>query len=231
MATILTGSIVSEIRGSVGSETYSRNAFGAYVKARVAPANPNTVPQQDARARLAAAVTAWQGLSEVDRLSYISEAAGRSNINRLGVKIRVTGYQLFITQHIMYDRAGVSFVAGVSAPIRPSINQSSSIVTSASAMNTTVEYSGSITGSHLFIFATPPRSSSQVSFNPSKARFLREFSSFDGSTTRGFLFAWQTIYGPSADHIGDITTVGIRTASLLDGLYSEPMFFNSLIAA
>ena len=98
MANIITGSIVSEIRGSVGTESYSRNAYGPYVKARVAPSNPNTVPQQQAKLRMSEAVAAWQSLTNSERDMYISAARDRRSKNRLGLDVRVTGYTLFLKQ-------------------------------------------------------------------------------------------------------------------------------------
>lgn len=70
MANIRTGSIVSDIRGKVGTEIYSRNRGGAYVKAYAAPTNPNSPNQQVRRGYLAAAITGWTNLSTQDRNAW-----------------------------------------------------------------------------------------------------------------------------------------------------------------
>ena len=61
MARIL-GSLVGDIRGSIGGMTYSRNVSGAYVRARVKPKNPQSVRQMISRYRFGAISQLWRTL-------------------------------------------------------------------------------------------------------------------------------------------------------------------------
>lgn len=70
MANIRAGSIIADIRGKVGTEVYSRNREGPYVKAFTSPVQPNTTPQLNNRAFMQSAVAAWQALSESERLLW-----------------------------------------------------------------------------------------------------------------------------------------------------------------
>ncbi len=85
MATIQTGSIVSDIRGSVGTETYSRNRSGLYVKARANPAQPASVHRDAAQAAFTTLTQAWSGtLTEAQRFTWRQYAKVWKAPNRLG---------------------------------------------------------------------------------------------------------------------------------------------------
>lgn len=55
------------------------------------PTNPNTFPQQVQRAKLATAVSVWQGLTEQEKQVYNRNALGKP----------LSGYQLFCKEYIL----------------------------------------------------------------------------------------------------------------------------------
>lgn len=59
MANIRAGSIVADIRGSVGTETYARNRYGPYVRNRITPTDHKTAAQLACRAAMTALSQAW----------------------------------------------------------------------------------------------------------------------------------------------------------------------------
>ena len=96
MAHLTEGVIISEIRGSIGSRTFSKNAYGPYVKKKLVQTNPNTGFQITARQRFADAVALWQNYSQVQRQFWHDQAKDRCVVNSLGKRFRPTGYNLFI---------------------------------------------------------------------------------------------------------------------------------------
>lgn len=62
MARILS-SLIGDLRGSIGGQTYSRNKAGAFIRQRVKPVNPQTVIQQQARFRFGNMSILYQSLS------------------------------------------------------------------------------------------------------------------------------------------------------------------------
>ena len=70
MARIKTGSIVSDISGKVGTEIYSRNKGGPYVKNWAAPTIPFSTFRDQARNALKDANTAWNNSTESQRVSW-----------------------------------------------------------------------------------------------------------------------------------------------------------------
>lgn len=97
MASISLGSVVADIRGSIGTTVYSRNLGGAYTKARVTPTNPKSPAQQTVRASWKTCSQAWgQVLSEQQRQQWDVYASTQTVTNRIGVVKNPTGFQSFI---------------------------------------------------------------------------------------------------------------------------------------
>lgn len=231
MATIITGSIVAEIRGSVGSETYSRNAYGAYVKTRTSPTNPNTTPQQNARTRMSNAVAAWQSLSMAEQHDYITEARNRTEQNRLGLPRRVTGYTLFLRQYISCVRAGITPLTSVQAKALPDVMRPSVLTFSESALSFLNQFAVTDAAIKGFLFATPYRPSSQVSFNPSTARLISVLNSASGTNAVNFTSAYTAVFGALAGHAGDLISIALPTVRMLSAEYSAQLWHTDQIAA
>ncbi|GAI26829.1 unnamed protein product, partial [marine sediment metagenome] len=53
------GGLVTDGRGSIAGNTFSRNHYGPYVRARVTPVNPNTAAQQLIRNAVAFLAAYW----------------------------------------------------------------------------------------------------------------------------------------------------------------------------
>ena len=107
MANIRTGSIVSDIRGKVGSEIYSRNRGGAYVKAYAAPVQPGNANQIAAQTNLSDAVAAWAALPESDRIKWDWLA---DQIKSKGVfeKKNSGGRSLFLSRYMNIASLGIT---------------------------------------------------------------------------------------------------------------------------
>lgn len=90
------GPMIGAASGSVGGQTFSHNRYGAYVRTRAIPTNPNTVPQQNARSRLATFSAAWQGLTSAQRLAWKSWANNNPIVNSLGAQQELTGQVAYV---------------------------------------------------------------------------------------------------------------------------------------
>lgn len=96
MAGIKTSALISDIRGSVGGNTFARNKAGLYVRARVKPSNPRSTLQQQRRAQASAATAAWGALSAQQRADWQAYAVNTSWTNRLGDSINIGGEAAFV---------------------------------------------------------------------------------------------------------------------------------------
>lgn len=101
MAVIQTGSIVSDIRGSVGNETYGRNQGGLYVRARAGPAGPPSAEQDKVTAAMTAVSQAWSNqLTDQNRADWRAYAHKYPEPNRWGHATQTNGYSRYIAAHI-----------------------------------------------------------------------------------------------------------------------------------
>ena len=119
MASIRTGSIVVDIRGSVGTQTYSRNAGGLFVRERVTPADPGSDEQLACRASMSAVSAAWSAtLSEAQREAWRSYAGQHPRNNKWGAPIYISGLAPFLRCNFTRHRldAAIPFEDPPSAP-------------------------------------------------------------------------------------------------------------------
>lgn len=100
MAIITPSSIISEIRGSVGDVTYSRNRSGAYAKSKLIQTNPDTVYQQLRRAALTEGVAAWQERTEEEFLEWVAYTQSTVATNSLASKFHRAAYNEFIARYV-----------------------------------------------------------------------------------------------------------------------------------
>lgn len=95
MATIKTGAVVTEIRGSLGGNVFSRNKGGAYVRQRVKPINPNTPKQAAVRGTFGTLQALWRSLTQAQQDEWKAATENYTAVNRVGDVIKYTPLQLF----------------------------------------------------------------------------------------------------------------------------------------
>lgn len=95
MAKIKFSAIVSDARGKIGGNVFSRNKAGAYIRTFVKPINPATSKQQTIRNRVQNLVVQWRGLTAALRLAWNNAAQSFPQTNKLGETYFLSGQQLF----------------------------------------------------------------------------------------------------------------------------------------
>lgn len=97
MALVKFGGGVIQMSGSIAGNTYARNRYGNYVRARTKPVNPNTTRQQLVRSAIALLTARWgQVLTAADRTAWNLYAASVAMKNRLGEVVFLTGFNHYI---------------------------------------------------------------------------------------------------------------------------------------
>lgn len=96
MAKFSPGAIISEIRGSVGNENYSRNRYGPIVRAKLTQPYSATALQVANRTRMQNAVSAWQALTDAERKAYSQFAMDHPFEDSLGQTKVYSGYTFFL---------------------------------------------------------------------------------------------------------------------------------------
>jgi hypothetical protein len=107
MALIKFGGGITEMRGSMGGNTYSRNRMGAYLRARTKPVNPNTDRQAAVRAAMALLTDRWgQVLTALQRTAWNLYGANVVMTNKLAESINLTGFNHYIRSNQWLARVG-----------------------------------------------------------------------------------------------------------------------------
>jgi len=97
MALIKLGGGITDIRGKMGGNVFSRNKGGNYIRANVRPCNPRSPLQNQRRAHMAHLTKYWSNtLTPQERVDWIAYAAGTAWTNKLGEAITINGMAAFL---------------------------------------------------------------------------------------------------------------------------------------
>lgn len=117
MALIKYGAVISEARGKEAGVIFSRNAYGAYLKQKVSPVNPNTSFQSAVRNRLAAIAQAYKDLNSAEKTEWTDFGAQQIRINRFGDQTAFTGFAAYIKCNQNLVNVGEDPITSPVAPI------------------------------------------------------------------------------------------------------------------
>lgn len=106
-----------QLSGSVGGVVASRNRYGAYLRNRTVPVNPNTPRQLDVRANFGAASIAWSSVSAGQRGGWESYANQTPLLNRLGESVTLSANAMFLRVNAFRLDCGASII--FDAPLTP----------------------------------------------------------------------------------------------------------------
>jgi len=97
MALVTYGAGVVQMSGSVAGVVHARNRFGNYIRPRTKPVNPMSFRQTKARATLMLLAEQWHEspMTDPKRGAWITYANSINWLNRLGVGVKLTGFDHF----------------------------------------------------------------------------------------------------------------------------------------
>lgn len=123
------GIAVSEARGSIGGQTFSRNRGGMYIRARATPTNTVTPARTVVRAQFANVSSGWRNvLNDVQRAAWDAWAElspDATTLNSLGETIRIGGKAAYQRLNLRLLQAGMTpvtdppTISGPAAPASP----------------------------------------------------------------------------------------------------------------
>ena len=95
------GDIVGQASGSLRSNTYSHNRFGAYVRNRTIPVNPQSARQSTVRTLMQSLTNLWGGtLTSEQRAQWATYGDNVEVINRLGDTVKLTGLNHYVRSNL-----------------------------------------------------------------------------------------------------------------------------------
>lgn len=150
--------------GSMGATVYSHNRYGAYIRARSVPVNPNTDRQVVVRNALRNLSISWENtLTPAQRAAWNDYGANVTWKNRLGDSVKLTGASHYIRSNALLLQSGLAPIDD--APVIFNIGRAEQglgvIASEATQLITydVVEEAdwASETGGHQFLFAGLPQ--------------------------------------------------------------------------
>lgn len=165
------GGGIVDARGSIAGNTYSRNHYGAYVRARTTPINPNTERQVLVRASVAFCAAFWANtLTAVQRAAWDLYGSSVAMIDKLGASMYLTGYNHFMRSNVIFKMVGgTPIAAGPTIFEIPAHDPTFSVTTSEAAQqlsfgfDVTMEWAVE-TGGILYLFQGKPQNAQRNFF-------------------------------------------------------------------
>jgi len=187
MALVKYGAGIIQMSGSIGGQTFSRNASGNYVRSKTMPVNPNSARQATVRTILGNLSHVWSNsLTAAQRSGWNEYAANVQVTNRLGETVYLSGFNHFCRGNAARILAGMSRVnAAPSIFTLPDTDPSLSIAVDSSTQELTVTFDVSMewvdeTGGGILIYQGKPVSSG-VNFFAGPWRFVDSVDGDDSS--------------------------------------------------
>lgn len=140
MAKIKFGAMMTDARGKLGGQVFSKNRGGAYLRTKVTPVNPNSPAQAIVRNRLTQFSQGFRGLLQEEITAWNSAVQDFQSTDIFGDLKKPTGLNLYVKLN-----ANIAQVSGVAITVPPNISDSvntPAVVTDASA---TVVGGGAVT--------------------------------------------------------------------------------------
>lgn len=106
------GGGIVDARGSMAGNTYSKNRYGNYIRARTKPVNPRSNRQMAARVMVMMLAEQWREspMDDAKRTAWETYAASVDWTNKLGETVNLTGFNHFIRSNAALIKAGGSLV-------------------------------------------------------------------------------------------------------------------------
>lgn len=174
MALIKFGMMMTDARGKLGGQVFTKTRSGATVRTKVTPANPQTTAQQQSRAILGNLSTAWRNLSESDRRSWNAGVENFSKTNVFGDTYNPSGKNLFVglNANLLSINATRIDTAPLPIEVPALIISSASIDISTGEISFVSESALPGAGTQIVFQASKPSSAGKNNFSGAYATFL-----------------------------------------------------------
>lgn len=116
MALIKFGMMMTDARGKLGGQVFSKNRGGNYVRTNVVPNNPQTSLQGSIRSMFATISSRWSQLTEKQRQGWQSAVNKFERTNVFGDRKVLSGKALFQSLNTEAMNAGLGIIENAPAP-------------------------------------------------------------------------------------------------------------------
>lgn len=228
MARVLFGDIVVDMRNKSGGHVYAKNRSGNYKRTKVTPVNPQTTAQQAQRQSFGSFSASWRGLTEPQRLGWISAAPSFPVTNVFGQSLTLTGANLYISLNRNLENAGGTPIDSAPTPVAiPTLALDTLTADTSSSLVTFQINTATVpAGYALMVFATGNVGPGQY-FVKNKYRFIGNFTATANLVT--ISTAWVAKFGTPVT--GDKVYVKCFLVSTVTGQAGVPVSLSTVVVA
>lgn len=115
MAKIKFGMMMTDARGKLGGQVFSKNRSGAYIRSKVTPTNPQTTFQTSIRQSFGAFSQAWSSLTDEERAAFDGAVSQFATTDIFGDLRNPTGKNLYLRLNQQATNAGFASFDAVPA--------------------------------------------------------------------------------------------------------------------
>jgi len=229
MAIITPSAQISEIRGSVGDQTFSRNHYRAYTKTRKAPTDTPSSYKTTARNNFAQIAPLWQALSDNQRKLWNTASGAFMSRSRLGKLTDLDGYNYFARFNMYLLTAGESDTQTPGVPTNMPRFTTYLVTASSSGVGFTYRVSFSNSNLRLLCYASAPVSPGKMSVNSTALAFMVAGPTFSGVNVQDFSTEWSDRFGDPGDFTGQKVFFGTRIFDVSSGSVSPMRTASTII--
>lgn len=100
MAKIKFGMMMTDARGKLGGQVFSKNRAGAYIRTKVTPSNPQTSAQAQVRSNLATLSAGWNALTDAQIAQWNGSVDDWTSTDVFGDIKKPTGKNLYVKLNV-----------------------------------------------------------------------------------------------------------------------------------
>lgn len=163
MAKIKFGMMMTDARGKLGGQVFSKNRGGAFVRTKVSPTNPQTENQLSARSRLAAGSTGWSALTEERRAQWNAAVESYKKTDIFGDLRTPSGKNLFTGLNSNLRLVNVTVLTEPKSPIEL-VDPLALAFEDLSPASMVISGMPVVAGQKYVVCATPPMSAGTYNF-------------------------------------------------------------------
>ena len=232
MALVKFGGGITEMRGSIAGNTFSRNRSGAYVRSKTTPVNPSSSGQQAVRSSMAFLTDRWSNvLNAAQRTAWNLYGSSVVMTNKLSESINLSGFNHYIRSNLEYKRTfGATIDAGPVVFEIPAADPSFAITVSEGTQFITVTHDAGMAwadenGAAMFLYQGSPQNA-QRNFFGGPWRYFANIPGINGAPA-----------GSPSDHAAVIAVAELQRlwcyARIVraDGRLSAPFRADAFVAA
>ena len=156
MAKIKFGMMMTDARGKLGGQVFSKNKGGAYVRTKVTPANPQTASQTTARSLFGAISQAWSALTAAQITAWNQAVESWKTTDIFGDLLAPTGKELHQRLNNQLQTVGGSAITSPPAKVALPDSPLTAVVIAVGAATLTPTGNYTTTGTYVQLFATAP---------------------------------------------------------------------------